>query len=263
MHSPILTNGLIKSVDDIISSLFDVFYKKIQKRNERRIQEICRIDADKAIIERIRVERKRKIFRFFFFLLVSALFAFLVYLFIHLGLSSHPRFYFPLALYFFILFIASFSSMFDTDGNISVFNSLMVLQLEKPFALYLRGFDRDGETESFSEVPIINHLYENGIYTFAVGRPEEVDAPKGALRVYVNNSTWKEEVSILMKCAVCLLVRVRNTESCIWELEQALTMLKKVNIIVDDLNEYKIICQNHPSLPEIDELPESGFVLLS
>ena len=83
------------------------------------------------------------------------------------------------------------------------------------------------------------------------------------LLVYVNNSTWKHDVSTLMKYAVCLLVRIRNTESCIWELDQALTMLKKVNIIVDDLNEYKIISQNHQLLPEIDELPESGFVLLS
>lgn len=258
-----MTNGLIDFVDEVITSVFNYFYGKIQKKTEIKIKKICRTDSDQAIVERLRLERKRVILRFIFFFLVSALFAYIAYSFINLGITSdrYTRWHWFFGISFVLLFIAAISSIFNDDGNISVFNPLMVLELHKPYALYLRGFDRDGVSKSFSEETIVNDLLKRKIYTFAVGLPEEVDAPEGAFRVYVNNSTWQRDVLLLMKCASGLLVRVRNTESCVWELEQALTMLDKIHIIVDNLDEYNAIRQNHPILPQIDELPENGFVM--
>ena len=263
MNNIIITNGLINFVDEVITSVFNYFYGKIQKKTEIKIKKICRTDSDQAIVERLRLERKRVILRFIFFFLVSALFAYIAYFFINLGITSdrYTRWHWFFGICFVLLFIAAISSLFNDDGNISVYNPLMVVELHKPYALYLRGFDRDGVSKSFSEETIVNDLLEQKIYTFAVGLPEEVDAPEGALRVYVNNSTWQRDVLILMKYSSCLLVRVRNTDSCIWELEQALTMLNKINIIVDNLDEYNAIRQNHSILPQIDELPEHGYAI--
>lgn len=265
MHRPFLTNSFIGGVYDVCSSIFDSFYGRIQKRSEERIKAVCRTNSYEAIIERQRLERKRKSLRFFFFfLLVSLIFAALGWWLIRLGLERRARLYLSLGVCFAILFIAAFLSIFDRDsGNISTFTSSMVLSMRKPYALYLRGFEYDKDRNThFSEMPLVNDLLRQGVYTFAVGLPEEVDAPIGAIRVYVNDVTWREEVLAMMEKADGILLRICNTESCTWELEQTLSMQDKLYVVVDDLNEYNVIRSMYTVFPEISELPDMGFVML-
>ena len=264
MHSPILTNPIIEFVDDICTSVFDFFYGRIQKRAEERIKAICRVNSYLAVLERQRLERRRKCLRFFFFLLVSLSFAFIGVWLIRYGYDCRSRLYMSLGVCFVILCVAAFLSIFDKDaGNISTLTTPLVLRLNKPYVLYLRGFDSDRNNNTcFSEMPIVNDLYQQGLYTFTVGLPEEIDAPKGALRVYVNDATWKEEVLAMMVKADGILLRISDTESCRWELEQALSMLDKLYVIVDDINEYNAIRSKYSVFPGIDELPDMGFVML-
>ena len=94
-----------------------------------------------------------------------------------------------------------------------------------------------------------------------VGLPEEVDAPPGALRIYISNDTWKEEVRLMLDCAGFVLLRICNTEPCLWEVSQALSSQKDLYVIVDNIQEYSIVHEKYPQLPVITELPPDEYAI--
>ena len=149
-----------------------------------------------------------------------------------------------MALLYFIAFIRD-----RPTGNISALTkSLFLKKYGRRYALYLRGFTEDDysslsvlenrkKTEGFSEYELVRAVSKT-LPVCAVGMTKEVDAPYGAMRVYVNDTTWKSDVRELMEKATHIFILVNSRQSCIWEIEQAGEMLNKTDFIVDDLVKY-------------------------
>jgi hypothetical protein len=83
---------------------------------------------------------------------------------------------------------------------------------------------------------------------------KEIESPRGALRVYLSDSNWKEDVYDLMHNAQKIYILVNDRNSCIWEIEQSIEMIDKTVYIVDDLQKYdnvRLRISNPVLLPEI------------
>jgi len=130
-------------------------------------------------------------------------------------------------------------------------SALRPLQLkDKHFVLYLRGFCRDNynettkdlqktsKSESFSEGRFI-YLLKQYIPVYAVGMTKELEAPHGAIRVYLNDSNWEQEVESLMSKATLIVILLNDSDSCIWEIIHAKPYREKTVYICD--NQDKIV----------------------
>lgn len=116
---------------------------------------------------------------------------------------------------------------------------------KKHFILYLRGFSQDNYSQTikelnkevagngFSEGHFI-HLLKQYMPVYAVGMTREFEAPHGALRVYLDDSVWEDEVEKLMDKARLIVILVNDSESCIWELRHARKYKDKIVYICDN-----------------------------
>lgn len=141
-----------------------------------------------------------------------------------------------------------------------------VLNANKPFILYLRGFENDnysskfkiqsqGRYISFSEYNLVKEM-KNRIPVYAVGMTKETYSPVGADRVYLDDSTWKEDVRELMIAADKIVILVDDKENCIWEIEQTYNLKEKTIFIVNDYYKYlmaKFKLENKYDLPRIED----------
>ena len=98
---------------------------------------------------------------------------------------------------------------------------------------------------------------------YAVGRPNEIDAPYGATRVYISESTWKQEVEELIHKATEIFLRVCDTEPCKWELEKSLLSIDKLSLIVDNISEYDAVRAEFPKLPQLQAVEDCFYILRS
>lgn len=234
------------------------FLKQIEKswdRKEERVatylKENGRIDVNKSVRRRARLQRNRKILQILFnfvLALIVATSGFLIYLF-HSSEDS-PWWIYLLDIYLIIVAVKALISMnFERLGNISLLVVRDVTDKSIPYALYLRAFQADKKRDNFKEEELVTDLLHKNIVTFTVGMPEEVDASPGALRIYVANDTWQEDVKRLMEQASILFLRICDTEPCLWELQQALALPQQLFIIVDNATEYASVCSKCPQLP--------------
>lgn len=95
---------------------------------------------------------------------------------------------------------------------------------------------------------------------------KEADSPIGAKRIYVDDSSWKEDVKELIEKSETIFILVRDRESCIWEIETAIAHLKKVKFIIDDIDKYNNVretLKNKIDLPEITDLIVGSIALIS
>ena len=141
-----------------------------------------------------------------------------------------------------------------------------VLKASKPFILYLRGFENDnyaskfkieshGKYISFSEYHLVKEM-KNRIPVYAVGMTMETYSPVGADRVYLDDSTWKEDVRELMIAADKIVILVDDKENCIWEIEQTYDLKDKTIFIVNDYYKYLMASfklENKYDLPRIED----------
>jgi CYTH domain-containing protein len=81
-------------------------------------------------------------------------------------------------------------------------------------------------------------LLKTRIRVCAVGMTKELDSPDGAIRVYVNDKTWQENVRELMEKAQEIYILINDRDSCLWEIEQSASMQSKTTYIVSDLDKY-------------------------
>lgn len=101
-------------------------------------------------------------------------------------------------------------------------------EIHKPYSLYLRSFNSDkltskelssvlkpGQTEESMLVDIFNKIAP----VCAIGRPNEVYIPKGADRIYVDDSEWKDKVTQLAADAEVIILRLGETEGFWWEVD--------------------------------------------
>lgn len=161
-------------------------------------------------------------------------------------------------------------------GNISCLSKSAFLSAHEKFVLFLRGFNDDDYSkiadipkdnfDEFSEYGFMSLLGAKNITACAVGMTKEADSPIGAKRIYVDDSSWKEDVKELIEKSETIFILVRDRESCIWEIETAIAHLEKVKFIIDDIDKYNNVretLKNKIDLPEITDLIVGSIALIS
>ncbi len=233
----------------LLFSVIWLFLQKSEKRTLRKISLCNNIDEANALRIRLKKRRRRVIwfsalgigfvatttvlYLYDELFVATFVFAFLAYLFFVYGCL--------------LLFNGRLNSML---GNIQPMSGDEFWSCKRSFCLFLRGFSTDELSHdleklesrpksAFSEVYYVKDVErQTGVKVFAVGNPKELDSPYGAQRVYLDNATWQEDVGVLMDCAREIHIRVCDTPSCRWELQQAQKYLDKVTLVVDDMEAY-------------------------
>lgn len=138
--------------------------------------------------------------------------------------------------------------------------------------LFLRPFRLDDYTprqesqneNKFSEQRLLAGL-ELYMPIYAIGKPQEMNVPSGAKRLYVDKGNWHELVVSMMLHNHILILVPDNSESCLWEFEQAQSFRHKLIIIVDDDKVYSCLRERFRDKILLPELISEGctpFLLL-
>ena len=138
-------------------------------------------------------------------------------------------------------------------GRISVFDKNRFLAEHDDFVLFLRGFASDDystegqlerkakklkQSRRFSEYAFTKILGQRRTVC-AIGMTKEISSPIGAVRIYVDDETWQQDVRDLMERAKAIYILVNDSSSCIWEICESGTWLSKSVLLVDDLEKYE------------------------
>lgn len=261
---------LIRLLVDLLE-LIESSWDSKTERAASYLEKNGRIDLRKSLRRRARLRRNRIVLQILFnfvLVLIAATSGFFIY-YMHCLVNTPydrmvgnqvntPWWVYLIDIYLVIVAIKALASMnFKRLGNISVVTVPDVINKGIPYALYLRAFRADKKRDNFKEEELVVKLLNVNIVTFTVGVPEEVDASPGAVRIYIANDTWQEDVKHLMEQASFLFLRICDTDPCLWELQQALSMPQQLFIIVDNATEYESICSKCPQLP-INVTPTKG-----
>lgn len=153
------------------------------------------------------------------------------------------------------------------EFSFSFLTKCQYLENHTNFILFLRGFNDDVyntgsifddlsyifSRRRFDEEAFVEKLAHYASDIAAIGSPQEVNCPKGATRVYLDNNTWKVDVHELMEKSEEIYILLHDSPACIWEISNSASMLYKTTFIVEDKNTFhKISAQRN-----IDFLPES------
>ena len=233
----------------LLYSVLWLFLRKNDKRTIRKIS-LCN-DIDEANTLRVRSEKRRVIVLFLLPLGLSIIAMTTVLYLYHVLFVSTFVFAFLAYLFFIFICLILFNRRLKSMlGNIQPMSLDEFGSHKRTFCLFLRGFSTDElshdleKVESrpknaFSEVHYVKDVEkQTGVKVYAVGNPKELDSPYGAQRVYLDNATWQEDVLVMMACSHQIHIRVCDTPSCRWELQQAQMYLDKVTLVVDDMRAY-------------------------
>ena len=109
-------------------------------------------------------------------------------------------------------------------GNISTASKHDFLEQHNKYCLFLRGFEQDDyghdpvvsekTYDSFSEYEFTSLVMQNTPIC-AVGMTKEVNSPRGATRVYLNDDSWQNDVLELMEKSQAIYILVNDRKSCI------------------------------------------------
>lgn len=130
------------------------------------------------------------------------------------------------------------------------------------YALYLRGFSTDDYTpvmevqaeklrsikngtfgsskrEDPQQKPFSEREFQKALSKYlplySVGMTKELESPEGSTRIYLDDGTWQEDVSYLIKDAKYIFIRVNSSDNCIWEIVKSQEIAPdKVVYIIDD-----------------------------
>ena len=124
------------------------------------------------------------------------------------------------------------------------------------FCLYLRSFSKDNNVEEEFFCNAINKTHP----VYAVGDPNKVLQPNGAVRFYLTEEEWKDVVSDITNKSNFVLLRVANTEGTNWEIDNVINnqLLKKVIFVVYNPTDYAWLTHKiNNSIPA--QLPSLNF----
>lgn len=255
----------------LIKWFFNSLQKTIDKNSASRIQKLARQDYHSAVEERRRLRTRRRVIKTVHHMLFSIIAvsagSYVIYLAVYGKILDRFSGYSMLVLLiigiaFLTLAAKSIKTMREKGAsNISFVETSDVIESGVKFALYLRAFKSDSRRSFFNEEILAKFLFSKNILMVGVGLPEEVDAPRGAVRVYVGNDMWQDEVHLLMEYASYVYLRICNTKPCLWEVEQVLASKNDIYIIVDDFQEYRTVRAKFPQLPAISELRDFEYVI--
>lgn len=146
-------------------------------------------------------------------------------------------------------------------GKISTFSKESFLNNYSRFVLYLRGFEDDDyskkhhfKRKGFSEYQMVR-LLKTRIQVCAVGMTKELDSPDGAIRVYVNDNSWKNDVRDLMDKSESIFILVNDRPSCLWEIEQSAELKNKTVYLVDNIVRYLGVQAKLSNVLDLPALP--------
>lgn len=255
----------------ILVLFFSVIWLCLRKSEKRILRKIglCN-DIDEANVLRVRLKKRRKRIMWLSAIGVAIIATTTVlYIYDVLNIAS---FVFTLAVCLFLIYISIFflfnRSLSSILGNIQPMSPNEFYSCERSFCLFLRGFLTDELSRDLHKVEIVPHSAfsevhyvkdverQTGVKVFAIGNPKELDSPYGAQRVYLDNATWQDDVRVMMDCSHQIHIRVCNTPSCLWELQQAQKWLNKVTLVVDDLKAYEWLRKSKVfdmDLPPLDD----------
>lgn len=155
--------------------------------------------------------------------------------------------------------------------NVQTLSFADVYQKKTPYILLLRAFVKDDYVASstfgghnwFSEVSYTQALRQNVPNVFAVGNPRRLTSPMGAQRVFLDmeGCQWMRQAAALMKEAREIHIIVSATESCIWEIREAMAFKEKVVMIVDNRKEYEKIRATFKDFPPIPDKRHKVYLL--
>jgi hypothetical protein len=112
--------------------------------------------------------------------------------------------------------------------------------------LYLRSFKDDETTSrllnlSTEEQELATVMLEIGPF-IAFGEPGEQSPDPGAARMYVEEERWKNMIINLMSNARLVVARIGNTDSFLWEMVTAVSLVKPERLLLllpEDKNVYE------------------------
>lgn len=251
---------VIDWVIECISDVYEFLWKLSDRRAEKKIARIARVDAHSAVMVRARIKWIRIVLNIVYHILVilitgwSAVFLFIYGNSVFFGIMNA---FLPAS----ICLASVVSLFFNKSSNISLLEATDVVKQKSPYALYLRAFKSDLSRRNFNEEDLVQKLLQQKVVTYAVGLPEEVDAFPGAKRVYINDNTWQEEVRLMINGATYVFLRVCNTDPCLWELEQALSHSNNLYIIIENAKEYETVREKFSNLPQNISLHNDMYVI--
>lgn len=144
-------------------------------------------------------------------------------------------------------------AVFEPYFNASVVNDLTQL------CLYLRPFsvddqnvwaNRRGFVKGFMRIPesiekyLCQEMNEKIAQTFAIGNPNScLPATFSTTNLYANDKEWKGAVATLAKKAQVIVVRIGDTEGCLWEITHCTenSLLNKTIFLIDDTEKLDLI----------------------
>lgn len=240
----ILLLGIVIMLPVIIIKYASWYYKK----------QIAKVKTDSAVHYREMVEAKRELIiqktkritdYIYGLIFIGSIIAFIVLWIDNGSLEWENLLLFGIIVYDLFVFNHNYRVIImNMRGNISYLTSDELISMDKPFALYLRGFNNDSYDNTYKAKEFNEQLFSAivrknlKITMYAIGMTKELDSPMGAERVYVDDECWKEEVSKLIQKATRIYVLVNNRESCIWEMKQVVPYLEKTVFIVNDKKHY-------------------------
>lgn len=139
-------------------------------------------------------------------------------------------------------------------------------EINGPYILYLRSFSEDRTTrkqvsltDARSEEEILVEVLSDIAPVYAIGDPKDKKMPVGATRIYVEDSQWKETVSIMAEKAVAVVLRLGKTDSFWWEVDMVLKHipLHKIMFIIPESKSFNNIAQLYNILLELNIKPSS------
>lgn len=184
----------------------------------------------------------RNLYRFFRFILIMVFtIGIIILMYAYIKSITNPtsstKFMFLLIISF-VFFVYSNLALPVSGKTMNKFHP------KKEYALFLRGFGSDNydigsewdaliddfrpwqhkekidpQTQPFSE-ELFCAAIKKHMPIYSVGMTSEVTSPIGSKRIYLDDKTWKEDVSKLIKKAKLVFVLLHNSESCMWEILQ-------------------------------------------
>ena len=173
-----------------------------------------------------------------------------------------PQAFWPVFFMFFIMMRKNSDSPY---GNFSYRSIDDVMNSQKEFLVFLRGFEKDIYTgkkrmlkkkkfKCFSEFHFFSCLRKHlNIEFYAEGMTKEIEAPFGADRVYLEDYSWRKDVKMMMDKSVCIIVEINDKPSCLWEIEQCDEYPRNPFFLITDIEKYKNVYRS-----TIEKIPFAG-----
>ena len=86
------------------------------------------------------------------------------------------------------------------------------------------------------------------IKLYCIGMTKELESPVGCKRIYIDDTTWQDNVTELIKRASRIFVLVNTSESCLWEIKQCEQYAHDRTIYI--LHDEKILEKVHALMKE-------------